>query len=633
MSNEFDLQDPQHSLGVISGFDIIDMSDGSSVGGQSAVGRTRTAYSVDELYVILRELKKLLDPESIARIDRVVQKHVAEKNAHGVSIDMLVTSVINELYLEWLRYTNRTEYNGSYSLDQMKAAYAPEQFLKIIFQGLSIADVPTTIAGTSASKVVSPKGAHAAIDNHNTDMEAHGPLLDFLFPGSVHTYTPSMSFVAGAGVGARLHIEHTGFIDYMGADGLMHGGTTSALPVDWSTGVPAYPIFGATANYAPFGTDLQNAIYSKNNITLSDSVYTSIVSSIKATKVQISDEDIVKEHSLIYTIPAADTVGHTMMCVSIFARPGTLDNIAINAYKDTEDARTAYHYNLTNMKTYVVGVDTDTTTFSDHYAAEINATPSGLCRCTYVCPITEGADNHIAVHFLDIFDGDLTYKGRADGMMYITGLQIEFDTDTASPYMHTTGTKVTREPIVAYVDITDSTRAWYNAFQSGIAFEVSNIKNIRPVSGIQAARYVFDARIKTMNVSAFSSYYQAVHNGKLTAYFADKNGVFSMSQLFDRRETQFVRYGVGYANTGAMHHGVESPSIIIDITKPYYISGNASAIYEKELDLNTDVNQNVDRIYIGCSATGDRQLNGYLSEFIYYPTVLTKGHMEFYTKG
>lgn len=620
--------DNKLSLSVLSGFDVIELNDGSS--GDIEVPRSKTSFTIDDVYVMLRELKRLLDPVSIARIERLVVRHIAGDNEHNISFESLSTSCVNEVYREWLFYKNRTAHNSELDESVLKYMYSMEEFLKTIFQDVRIADTPTITEGKDLTRVVPAKGIYDFVKQHDNNIESHNRLIEYLFPGAVTEYSPTFALMASTGMNAYIDVQAPDGIRYMDASGVMRTSTGDYVPVDWSTGIPAYPIFGPSKNLCKYGGNLEHPSYALDNLTVGSSTTSSIVDGENNYVVSCVTTSTIVDHTLSYTVDAADIPDTSvLLCVSMYVRPNTISNIAINVHDGVEDTSTAYRYNLHDGSLFYNSLDTG---FTSKYGAQCY--PSiGYTRCVYVCRIDPTKSQTVVIRPLDILDGDMGFKGSIADKFSICGIQIETDRDTPSPYLHTTGTMTSVAGTVLSVPLTRAAKAWYNPTQSSYMVSVTNNMVVKADTGNIDARYVFDVKLKDSASSAYSVYYPAVHDGKLSVYFAKADGSFNHSQSLNRSDEQYLRFGMELANSGYLKVKSTDPYPIGSSDSVFTI-GSADGIFEKTNPTDAhDVSTNIDKIYLGCSSLGDRHLNGYLSEFIYYPVHATADHIDFYTKG
>lgn len=627
MSDQNNL-DNKLSLSVLSGFDVIELNDGSA--GDIEVSRSKTAFTIDDVYIMLRELKRLLDPVSVARIERLVVRHIAEDNAHNITFESLSTSCVNEVYREWLFYKNRTEHNDELNELDLKSMYSMEEFLKTIFQDVRIADTPTIAEGKDLTKVVPAKGIYDFVKQHNDNIESHNRLIDYLFPGAVTEYSPTFSLIAATGMNAYIDVSAPDGIRYMDASGIMRVSNGNYVPVDWSTGIPAYPVFGPSKNLCKYGSNFESTNYALDNLTTTYSNASSIVEGVNSYTVACTTTAAVVDHTLTYTVDAEDIDDTAvLLCVSIFVKPNTISNIAINVHDGIEDTSTAYRYNLNDGSLFYNSQDTE---FLSKYGAQCY--PSvGYTRCVYVCRIDPSKSQTVVIRPLDILDGDMVFKGSSIDKFNICGMQIETDRDTPSPYIHTTSTITSVAGTTLSIPLTRAAKTWYNANQSSYMISVTNNMSVKAALGNIGARYIFDIKLKDTTSSAYSVYYPAVHDGKVSAYFAKADGSFNHSQNLNRSNDKYIRFGIEFANSGYLKIKNADP-YPIGSTDSLFTIGSADGIFEKsnQTDAN-DVSTNIDKVYLGCSSLGDRHLNGYISEFIYYPVHATADHIDFYTKG
>lgn len=621
----------EKTLGIITAWDEFNFDKGENISLlKDTVPRTRTAFTVDDIYTLIRRLKHFIDPKNIERIERLVQRHITDKNnPHDVHIDQIVnTNVMSEIYLDWLAYLNRTKHNGDYSIDELKELYSTEQFLKVLYQRVIIADLETALEGKSTSEVTSVYDVAQMIKRHNEDPEAHGNLLDYLFPGTIHTYNPTFALIADTGVTDNIIVTRNSVQSYMGPDGYMHTSEPNTLAIDWSTGRPAFPIFGETTNYCTHGSVLTNNVFSKINatVTVATEDINNILENEKPFKVSATEDVNTIVHKLTYSIPSEYHANKKTCCISIFAKQGTLDNIGINVYTTIPNDYNCIHYNLSNRMMFTVKEQID-----DNIYGRIDELTNGWVRLTYICPAVNISNKlYVDFYLLDIFDGDITFKGSVNDYLYLNGVQIEFDTDVPSPYKSTTGSIVSEDATDILVPI-NGTYYWYNSYQGGILAEVSNISMISTQS---TPRYIFDICDLNKN-SIWSMHYPSMHNGRAVVYFANKNNTVAYNVACDRSEDTILKCGSGYCNSG-YRQPTTGAVVQLGIMDAVFSKGSGNGdditMTEVEPDIG-DVNRDAINLHIGCQGNSIHFLNGYLYQLIYYPTMTTDGHLRFFLKG
>lgn len=618
----------EKTLGIITAWDEFTFDEGSNVAkDKNPTPKSRTEFTVDDVLVLIRRLKNFIDPKNVDRIERFVSKHIADKNnPHEVTIEQLVSSVMNEVYKDWLAYKNRTEYDNRYTEDELKELLSTEQFLKSLYQQVLIANVNTALEGKSVNEVTSVYDVAQMLKQHNEDLNAHSNLMEYLFPGAVHTYNPTLALIADTGMSEEFIITRNGNLTYMGPDGHIHTAGNNELPVDWSTGRPAFPIFGATSNNCTHGSVLTNGAFGKTNVTVTNATnIVNILNSGNPFKVTCVQTNTVVNHKLTYTIPSSVHNGKKTICISIFAQQGTLDHIGLNVHSGVANEYNCVHYNISKREMYT------NSEISDNIFGAINDTPTGWVRLTYTCPAISVSGNiYVDIHLLDILDGDLTFKGDATQYLYLNGMQIEFDTDVPSPYKSTTGSIVTENATTIYLPINNITN-WYNRYQGGVVVEVSNIE---PYGALNTPRYVFDF-CNANATSRWSMFYPAVHNGRMSVNCINPNSIIAYNAIYDKNTEKTVKYGIGFSNANRRQPTTGDTSNL-DTTHAIYSIGSTISTDIKTTvisDKNGDMNPDVTRLFIGCQGNAAMHLNGYLYQFIYYPTMVTENHLRFFIKG
>jgi len=166
--------------GVLSGWDEFNTNTEAS-----AAGAIPKKYTLTEILALIRDIKSKIDPEQIERLFLNMEDHIHDnQNPHQIDLDALDTSVLNELYLEWI---NRGHVGTL------------EEFVEVLFQYVHIANDEESLAGVSTTKIISVRGSKLIYDEHIADPDAHYHMFRAMLPGTPMDVQPIFSAQAFLG--------------------------------------------------------------------------------------------------------------------------------------------------------------------------------------------------------------------------------------------------------------------------------------------------------------------------------------------------------------------------------------------------------------------------------------------------
>lgn len=640
----------ENPLGIVTQFDELNFGLNENIGeDKNPAPKSRTKFTIDDIYILLRKLKGMIDPKNIERIERIVIRHVNDKNnPHDVTIEQLVTTIMNELYNDFLNYLNRTKYNNEYTIEELRELISTEQFLKLIFQDVKLADEDEALAGTATNKMVTPYSLNKVVEAHNTSDDAHKDLFESLLPGTMHPYIPTIALIAecdpvgGIVTNEFFTIRRSATIQkfwYMNSAGKIVANTdVNYLPVDYSSGRAAYPFFNIYTNYCKYSNNFTNNTVTKTNVTVDNTSNSNPVLSMieeanrftkKTNKVISTANSDPVEHKLSYTLKVADmqAASPSRICVSIYAKPGTITNVGINVYQDTYHINNAYHYNLDTNRIYFLEdmIDENITGYVDNV-------PGGWRRLVYACDIDKSKDVKIDIALLDIFDSDFTFNGDTTKYCFLEGLQIEFDTDMAKPLVPTNG--ATAMSGGAICELKTSMLDKINLYQLSVFFDLrTDYKNTRTTNN-----YVFT--ILSGNTSYVHAYIPPnIKNTQIRFPVCGSTGA-TITNITTTSYTdhQYHRYGYGYCTSGSVQE-IEEPEAVPIVTEKPLLRYGYDPLVMKEVTLTKEpFTGDIDAAYIGTmkgpNTTDARySINAYIAEFIYYPYFVNIGNLQFYLKN
>ena len=166
--------------GVLSGWDSYSTNTENA-----AAGPVPKKYTLTEILELIRDLKSKIDPERIEQLFLNMEDHIHDsQNPHIETLQSLGTSVLQELYAEWLA----RGHIGTL-----------EEFVSVLFQYIQIANDEESLAGVSTTKIISVRGSKLIYEAHIADPDAHYHMFRAMLPGTPMDVQPIFSSQAFLG--------------------------------------------------------------------------------------------------------------------------------------------------------------------------------------------------------------------------------------------------------------------------------------------------------------------------------------------------------------------------------------------------------------------------------------------------
>lgn len=639
---------------------------------QSALGDKPDKYTIPELLSMIRDIKTNFDPKILERLFLLMEEHIHNRdNPHNVTLESLNTTVIAELYKEW----QADGYTGTI-----------DDFRKVLFQYIEIADIPTTFEGTSESKLVSVKGAKTIYNDHIVNPNAHDEMWRAIFPGNAIDTVPKYSAQALVGLPENVEVTRnaemifhtpTGFFDVVPAD---------TLAVDYLYKDPAYSIWGERTNMV-----LQSeSLGSGNFIGGYSKPITNALSPNKDSKAIVfneSDNGQTSENGwesdeFNFVAGVAYTISTYVLPMDKqffgFDLPEALTGCTRHPVYDLRNEDVSFH----PFGYSEVDENGKTTNFGEHIILDnewVKVVHCFIAQQTVTCSLK--------ALWSDVLDGDMTYIGtdKDAGAMYQAQLERGVN---ASPPIFTQDFPVTRPGTVVKIPFGDN----FN-FRSG-ALVITTKKPYK--IDTEEDQYLYE--LGDAGESTLQGKYTPTHDHRLLmSSFSKTRDILDQEYTGDanRDATTFVHaydlYQHTYGNTGdhAKIHDISDQSVtfsnaldymmanvygspgmqgaevgMIDFTNNLVSSSTSvsyltdvevvelvlSNIWNKtklqkgtddlavidflESDELTDVtllNDNGDILFLGCSRNNANHLDGYIFDLTYYTTYVSELETEFLT--
>lgn len=592
---------PPSPGGVVAGFKSYNTDTNNPQDESSSYSLT-----VDQIYTILRELNKKYDPESLQELMELIEVHLFdENNPHGVTIEQLVTDVIKELHKAWLAEGNDGDV---------------DTFVKILFQDVKIADLDTTLAGESVSEVPSVHGVATVMNNHDSDSQAHAPLIRRMFPGKKTGEWPAMSLIAGANAGFEAimttpppsdpsHWVYQGegydtniyshVSTRVGPSGFVTGGDPRKPLVDYTYGFPTFCLWGERSNLFYCSNTFTNTDYwefeactpmtSMEHISPCGDCCSTIL-------IETTDNDPIVHRMGVATGNSGGTDQDSPMTISFFVKPmGRRYCAATFSDELIGCENTQVHFDLDlGLVYYPPELD------RSRIEGEIVLLPSGWARCrvSYI-PIGQWDHTRFSLVPLDIFDGDLSYQGDGREALGIWNFQWEDGIGMSPPI-----TTQEEEIIVSPTTFRIRTSNWYNPVQGCFVADIVNHSTLtEPNSG----RFIFD--VSASGQQGITMYYPTNQNKVLTQITGDWNS-FRGHHWYEVTGNDTDMYALSYSDQRLL-------------------AGQTGTLDKVSQNINAQANSIHNELFVGHDRFGTSSFNGYVKSIKFYPHFKDEDVLEF----
>lgn len=310
--------------GSIAGFDTINIDPSGTTEASVA-----TNFSASEMMSILLSIRKQLpDPSVLAALATKINAHITNTaNPHHDNASQMQIDVFGALYTYWVSLGNiGTE----------------GDFAAILFSEDVIANLQDILDGTVDS-LVDVSGVTGLIAYHNADPAAHPAMLAQYFPGTPPISDPSISIQALIGLPvSQMTTTRAQPLSYISANGTLQFSQTEQIPLDYLTGEPLFPLWGARTNLVTYSDPSVNPTVQLIN-TVSRVDPTTLAPDMSIGAYVVTDTTTASEHAVAFGISG---VAGTEYTTSFFCAPKLSTGFIHVYYQD--DPETGFWYNLTD---------------------------------------------------------------------------------------------------------------------------------------------------------------------------------------------------------------------------------------------------------------------------------------------
>lgn len=538
-------------------------------------------YTIVDLYALLRQLKNLFNPDYLDYVASLITKHVHDMdNPHRTDLSKMNTSVLQELYLLWLEQPNEG---------------TREEFLKILFQYVKIADILTTLEGVALDQVPSVRGVTEVIHRHNTNLDAHANIFSSMFPGEELYMTPTLALMGMVGISQSVEVVRPGTLSYIDEHGRVKFAAENTLPIDYTYGEGMFPIFGNIFNRIKYSEDFNQAYWTKENGTVDISTFT--INPYGLGFSPVFKENVTEnpvEH-ILKTSEAISVTANRVYALTWFVAPEVRKYVGLRVPTDLVGDYPYVHFDLENL-TYFMNDQTDKT----RVAADISTLRSGMIRiCMFIRPSVNGTF-FPELYPIDILSGDANYVGTGESSIAIFGAQFS-ECSEIPPYIPTFGTVVTINNTKVQIPIDN----WYNPTTGTFVVECSNVTPLQ----MNVNKEIFSIADGT-NAISFNCRFPGNHQKR--AYFTafNSSNIAILNRWSVACDRPMITLVHGYSPSKHRFGFFESNSI--------------------ETNTNSAVNPNSRYLYLGTDRFGNNHFNGRIKRFVYYPNICTLDNINFF---
>ena len=567
---------PHRSIGTLADWELATTNSPEV----DSVPTSEHDYTLADLYVLLREIRDLFKPEHLEYIEGLITKHINDyQNPHRTDLAKMGSSVLQELYNLWLSEGN----NGT-----------REEFLKVLFQYVKIADILTTITGTARDQVPSVKGVATVVKLHDENPIAHDTIFAKFFPGEEMKYPPSYALDALIGLPRNAIVTRNSDMTYIDGRGILCVAPPDILPTDFTYGEAMFPLFGDLTNECLYSEDFSNAYWSKTNgtIELSPSIMTPRRNSFAQVFKESNTVNPV-EH-IIKPTAAVTVAANEVWAISAFVEPAGRPCVGIRIPNAIGGPYSYVHFDLETLE-YFINDGADATLIT----ARIKKLSSGMVRVCMLFKAKAAGTFVPELYPIDILSGDANYAGNGSLGIALFGFQVSKCTELP-PYIQSGATKGTLTKTLVTIPLDSS---WYDPAKGSFVFEVSNVISIN----IPTSKELYT--VGNASQIALNGRFPAAHNNRF--YFTAYNNL--NTAFFTKWSDPCLR------DNQILVHGYDTTKQIVGFFEGDPIETNVTQVS----------NPNCTNLYLGASRFGANQFNGWLRRMAYYPYKCTADNIHF----
>ena len=587
----------QRVIGSISGWDKLTTS---KLGNQE-LPTSDHDYTIADLYTKLKELLMMFDKEQLTYIEALVNEHVNNfDNPHRTNLALLNTSVFKEFYNTWLEYGN----NGD-----------EEDFLKIIFQYVKIADWTTTEKGEKLDEVPSVYTANKLVVVHNEDENAHENLIKSMFPGEEVRVRPNFAVHGFIGMPQSAKVERDSIIRYVDKTGYVSVAEKNTIPTDYSFEEPAFPIFGKVTNLIGESEDITNTThYTLMNCTLKDSTYVAdILDPTKKAKMVVESLDTTNKEHLIGYLPGVNVEQGKIYTVSAFVFPVNRNCLGMRFGSEVLGDNVYINFDFETKK-HFISTTAGNTEIESVIEGNMCELPSGWYRVYATVKVNKTGKIYPKFYPLDIYDGDFNYKGNGESGFCITGINVT-ETNMVAPYVKSAnGTSEILESTYITVDAS----SWYNADRGTVVASVRNIPNMVT----NTTKYIYSFGSSISKVSLIARYTGTRKNSIYITASEDNSEIY-------RKSTNSTRELDSTIVQSFDNSSIDNNSTATFGSTDGFIDTTGKEVPIISESTNRRVERNVTTLKLGVGFSNTNFLNGYLYKLVYYPTKCNEEQVKF----
>ena len=566
---------PSRSIGTLADWELATTNSPE----ENAIPTSEHDYTLADLYLLLKEVRDLFKPEHLAYVEGLITKHINDfQNPHRTDLIKMGSSVLQELYNIWLSEGN---------------VGTREEFLKILFQYVKIADILTTITGTARDQVPSVKGVATVVKLHDENPEAHANIFANFFPGEEMQYPPTFVLDAFIGLPRSVLVRRNSPITYVDSLGILREAGIDTLPTDYTFGPGMFPLFGALTNEFLRSEDISNSYWTKKNGTVELS--TSIMTPKRDSFAHVFKESNTinpVEHTISPSV-TTDVSLNEIWTISVFVEPAGRPCFGIRIPESIGGAYPYVHFDLENLE-YFINDGADKTAIS----ARIKKLSSGMIRICMIFKAKATSAFSPELYPLDILSGDANYVGNGELGTAIFGLQMT-KCDEMPPYIPSAGTKGSIAKTTVSVPLGD----WFDPTKGTFALEISNTLPIN----CAASKEVFS--IGDGSTIGINGRFPAAHNSRF--YFTGYNSL--NTAFFNKWASPCTR------DLLTVVHGFSATKHNVG-----FFEGDPI-----ETNVTQSVNPNCSMLYLGSNRYGNNPFSGWLKRVVYYPQLCTLDNIHF----
>jgi len=346
----------EHSeiVGILSNWDTLQAD--VRIGLHDDPGKSKDLQDIIDLIHHLQGVAQTVSP-----LREAFNKHLSDNsNPHDVSINIDNIDLLTLLY---------DEYNTQYGMTMTMS-----EFIHAIINIKRFATRLDVDNGTNMDSVVNLDVMNYVVENHNTSLDAHSELFRSKLPGIPLPEPPAFAIEPSITIGRSIDVICGTGINVHDINGRVVAVPPNTLPIDYSNGMAAVPIFSSKNNLLLHSRNLSDVNITGGAAATSTSLH--LLSPTDDSNFMLFQEyNVSGKHGFTEMLPAGMGGVKTY---SLYAYPIDRAGLVLEIINSNDEVIGTGYFNLNTEESYL---DTPVGSLLTQAHVDILPLPNGWYRC------------------------------------------------------------------------------------------------------------------------------------------------------------------------------------------------------------------------------------------------------------